>query len=45
MGDPRPSQTRLQKHMVQEVTTGTFHQLILRSPKVTLAQRLFRGLF
>ncbi|XP_013925551.1 PREDICTED: thioredoxin domain-containing protein 11 [Thamnophis sirtalis] len=36
VGDPRPSQTRLQPHLVQEVTTGTFHQLILRSPKAVL---------
>ncbi|XP_026539129.1 thioredoxin domain-containing protein 11 [Notechis scutatus] len=36
VGDPRPSQTRLQQHLVQEVTTSTFHELILRSPKAVL---------
>uniref|UniRef100_A0A8C6VL41 Thioredoxin domain containing 11 n=1 Tax=Naja naja TaxID=35670 RepID=A0A8C6VL41_NAJNA len=36
VGDPRPSQTCLQQHLVQEITTSTFHELILRSPKAVL---------
>ncbi|KAM6424366.1 thioredoxin domain-containing protein 11 isoform 1-T1 [Liasis olivaceus] len=35
VGDPRPSQTRAQ-HLVQEITTSTFHKLVLRSPKAVL---------
>ncbi|XP_058013118.1 thioredoxin domain-containing protein 11 isoform X2 [Ahaetulla prasina] len=36
VGDPRPSQTRLQQHLVQEITTSNFQELILRSPKAVL---------
>ncbi|XP_039224011.1 thioredoxin domain-containing protein 11 [Crotalus tigris] len=36
VGDPRPSQAHLQQHLVQEITTSTFHELILRSPKAIL---------
>ncbi|XP_063171047.1 thioredoxin domain-containing protein 11 [Candoia aspera] len=35
VGDPRPGQARA-RHIVQEITTSTFHELVLRSPKAVL---------